>query len=89
MLPTLLFVGFFKTVIILLIIFYGARLITRFLLPFFLQKTIKDMQNKMQQQMRDQQRQHKKEGEVTLEANQRNRNDGSQKGEYIDFEEVD
>lgn len=43
----------------------------------------------MQQQMRDQQRQNKKEGEVTLESSQRSRKNESQKGEYIDFEEVD
>ena len=75
--------------VVILIIFYAVRLITRFVVPLLFQKTIKDMQAKMNQQMRDQQRQGKREGEVTIERNQNQNNRNSQTGEYVDFEEVD
>lgn len=84
MIPTILLIGFIRTVLILLIIFYAVRLITRFVVPLLLRKTINDMQARMQQQMREQQRQGKREGEVTIEKkpNQNNRN--AQSGEYVD-----
>jgi hypothetical protein len=69
MIAIILLIGFIRTVLVLLIIFYAVRLITRFLIPFFLRKTLNDMQTKMQQQMKEQQRQGKREGEVTLETN--------------------
>ena len=89
MISVILLIGFIRTVLILLIIFYAVRLITRFFLPLFLQKTMRDMQSRMQEQMKEQQRQGKREGEVTIERNPNQRNRESQKGEYIDFEEVD
>jgi predicted Holliday junction resolvase-like endonuclease len=89
MISIILIIGFLRTVVVILIIFYAVRLITRFVLPLLFQKTIKDMQAKMHQQMRDQQRQEKREGEVTVERNQNQNNRNSQTGEYVDFEEVD
>jgi hypothetical protein len=59
MILIILFIGFIRTVLVILIIFYALRLITRFVFPLLFQKTIRDMQAKMQQQMRDQQRQEK------------------------------
>ncbi len=89
MISIILIIGFLRTVVVLLVIFYAVRLITRFVVPLLFQKTIKDMQAKMHQQMRDQQRQGKREGEVTIERNQNQNNRNSQTGEYVDFEEVD
>lgn len=89
MILVILFIGFIRTVLVLLIIFYAARLITRFVVPLLFQKTMRDMQNRMQQQMREQQRQGKREGEVTIERNSNQNNRQSQSGEYVDFEEVD
>lgn len=81
--------GFIRTVLIILIIYYAARLIARFVVPLLFQKTMRNMQAKMQQQMRDQQRQGKREGEVTLERDPKHNNRQSQAGEYVDYEEVD
>jgi low affinity Fe/Cu permease len=89
MISIILIIGFLRTVVVILIIFYAVRLITRFVVPLLFQKTIKDMQAKMNQQMRDQQRQGKREGEVTIERNQNQNNRNTQTGEYVDFEEVD
>ncbi len=89
MISIILIIGFLRTVVVILIIFYAVRLIARFVVPLLFQKTIKDMQAKVNQQMRDQQRQGKREGEVTLEQNKNQNNRNSQTGEYVDFEEVD
>jgi uncharacterized membrane protein required for colicin V production len=89
MISVILLIGFIRTVLILLIIFYAIRLITRFILPFFLQKTIRDMQSRMNDKIKEQQRQGKREGEVTIERNTNQKGRSSQGGEYIDFEEVE
>lgn len=89
MILTILLIGFIRTVLVILIIFYAARLITRFVVPLLFQKTIRDMQARMQEQVREQQRQGKREGEVTIERNPYQNNRQSQTGEYVDFEEVD
>lgn len=85
----ILLIGFIRTVLVLLIIFYALRLITRYVMPLLLQKTIRDMQSKMKDQMKEQQRQGRREGEVTLERNPNQNGNNSAKGEYVDFEEVD
>lgn len=89
MISVILVIGFLRTVMVLLIIFYAVRLITRYVVPLLLQKTMKDMQSRMQQQMREQQRQAKRDGEVTIEKNPHQNNRHAPTGEYIDFEEVD
>lgn len=89
MISTILLIGFVRTVVVLLIIFYGIRLVTRYLLPIFFQKTIRNMQSRMQEQMKEQQRQGRHEGEVTLERNPNMKSNNTPRGEYVDFEEVD
>jgi len=53
-------------------------------------KGVKNMQQKMQDQQRSYQKPQRPEGEVTIENNpQRNQKNNPDKGEYIDFEEVE
>lgn len=85
----ILLIGFIRTVLVLIIIFYAVRLITRYVMPLLLQKTIRDMQSRMKDQMREEQRQGRREGEVTLERNPNQKGNSATKGEYVDFEEVD
>ena len=86
---TLYIVNFLRTIFVIAIIYFGIRLITRFILPFLVDKGIKNMQQKMQdQQKRNQAR--RPEGEVTIESKPTSKhNHSDNKGEYIDFEEVD
>ena len=87
----LFLINFLRTLIIIAIIYYGIRFVTRYLLPILLNKSVKNMQQKMQDQYRQQnQRPSKPEGEVTIEQNRTNsRNTAPDQGEYVDFEEVD
>jgi len=83
----LFLVNFVRTLFIILIIFYGVRLFSRYVLPYLLQKGIKNMENKMNQQYQNQQ---KPSGEVTVEKGKtESKKNSAADGDYVDFEEVD
>ncbi len=82
--------NFLRTLVIIVIIYFGIRLFTRYILPMLVDKGIKNMQQKMNSQQRNNHRTSRPEGEVTIERNRTNRqNDERNQGEYVDFEEVD
>ena len=86
---TLYLVGFARTLFIIAIIYFGIRLITRYIMPMLVDKGLKNMQQKMQNQQRQQQP-SRPEGDVTVEKKQANDTKStSTKGDYIDFEEVE
>ena len=85
----LFIVNFLRTVFIILIIYYGVRIITRYVLPVLLNRGLKNMQQKMQSQQRDQQRNVRRDGEVTIENRTNSRSSSQNRGEYVDFEEVE
>lgn len=78
--------GFLRTLGIIVLIYYGIKIVSRFLFPIVVKKAM----NNMQQRQNMQQREHKREGEVTVETkySQNNRN-STTKGEYVDFEEIE
>ncbi len=83
--------NFLRTLFIILIIYYAIRLVARYVLPMVVDKGIKNMQQKMNEQQRQyQQGQKRPKGDVTIERDRTNpRNTEPDKGEYVDFEEVD
>ena len=86
----LFLVNFLKTLFIILLIYYGIRLITRYLLPILIDKGMKNMQQKIQNQQRQNQPTTRPPGEVTVEYNKNTGKNNSQiKGDYVDFEEVE
>lgn len=86
----LFLVNFLRTLFIIAIIYYGIRLFTRYILPMLVDKGVKNMQQRMYDQQRQNQRNVRPDGEVTIEKNKNNSGNSTQnKGEYIDFEEVE
>ncbi len=82
--------NFLRTLFIIAIIYYGIRLLSKYILPMLVDKGLKNMQQKMQDQQRQSQRSTRPPGDVTIEGNpQRGKNNDQIKGEYVDFEEVD
>lgn len=82
-------VNLVRTLLIIAVIYYGIRLITKYIMPILLDKGIKNMQQKMQNQQRQQQPK-RPDGEVTLEKKPSNSKAATQdKGDYVDFEEVE
>lgn len=82
-------VGFLRTILVIALIYFGIKVVTRYILPMLVDKGVKNMQQKMYEQ------QHGKgskrpEGEVTIENKNKNQQSNSRNnGEYVDFEEVD
>ena len=82
-------INFVRTLVIILAIYLGIRLIRRYILPMIIDKGIKNMQEKMHDQQRHQQKPHRPEGDVTIETPESNSRQRKDDGEYVDFEEVD
>ena len=86
----LFLVGFARTLLIIAVIYYGIRIVSKYVLPLLLDKGVKNMQQKMQDQQRNTQRSSRSEGEVTIETDKKgNPHNNQNQGDYVDFEEVD
>lgn len=85
-------VGFFRTLLFIVIFYYLFRFVGRYLLPFLLKRGVENMQKKQEDQFnRYSEEQKKKEGEVTIKHNQKPHNSTTESGidsEYVDFEEI-
>lgn len=87
--------GVLKTVLIVLLVYFGLKIIFRFFGPMLLRYFMKKMGRKFEQQFNQQfgnQRQQKnpKEGNVSIDKNPKNkRRSNKNVGEYIDYEEID
>lgn len=83
-------VNFLRTLVIIAAIYFAIRIFSRYILPLIVQKKVDNMQQKMQDKFREQQRGGRREGEVTIEQNpDKQKNNNSGQGEYVDFEEVE
>jgi len=89
LLVLLFLTNFIKTLVIIAVIYYGFRFVARYVFPLLLDKGIKNMQNKVYEQQRQSQRATRSPGEVTVETNKQGRSVNQNKGEYVDFEEVE
>ena len=86
--------GLIKFLIIFAAIYYGFKLISRFVFPFLIQYLFKKTRQNMQDQFDANQGQNdKEEGEITIKYAEKKKPGDHKKdndsGEYIDFEEVD
>jgi hypothetical protein len=75
--------------VVILVVWYGIKLVTKYIFPLMLNRTMKNMQSRMEEQIRQQQRGSRREGDVTVEGKRKNGTANSNEGEYVDFEEVD
>ena len=79
-------VGFFRTVGIIVVIYFALKFIGRLLFPIVVKKAVDNMQARQSSSRTD----RKPEGEVTIEkkTGQQQRHSKNE-GEYVDFEEVE
>jgi len=90
LLVLLFLTNFIRTLVIIVVIYYAFRFISRYVFPLLLDKGIKNMQNKVYEQQRQSQRSTRPPGEVTVENNSsQGRSVKQNRGEYVDFEEVE
>ena len=86
--------GFVKTILIILLVYYGLKILSRLFAPYLVRYMSKKMQQKFegqfQQQQRQQQGQRHKEGETVIDKMPNTSTSSNKKvGEYIDYEEID
>jgi len=88
------FIGFIRTLAIMLLVLYGLRFLSRTLVPWLLKNAVRKAQERAQQQFdtsRDSSAKPGKVGETTIDkkstnSSHKNNNDV---GDYVDFEELD
>lgn len=84
--------GFVRTILIILLVYYGLKILTRIFAPYLVKYMSKKMQQKFEGQFGQQphQEQRRKEGETVIDK-MPNTNISSDKkvGEYIDYEEIE
>jgi hypothetical protein len=86
------FTGFLRTILIILLIYYGIKILTRIFAPLMVRYMSKKMQEqfggKFQQPQEDKNR--PKEGETVIDKMPHQQKSTDKKvGEYIDYEEID
>ncbi|MBP0902511.1 DUF4834 family protein [Mariniflexile gromovii] len=83
--------GFVRTILIILLIYYGLKILSRLFAPLLLKYIAKKAEEKFggQFQQRPPQQQPKKEGEVTIDKMPNTKTSNKDVGEYVDYEEID
>ncbi|MFL1895620.1 DUF4834 family protein [Aquimarina sp. 2-A2] len=85
--------GVLKVILIILLIYYGIKILTRLFGPLLLKYITKKAGQKFQQQFQNFQNQDTSqkspEGEVTIEKKSKSKSSNKDVGEYIDYEEID
>ena len=84
---------FLKTILVILLVFYGLKILFRLAMPYILQSLAKKAEKHFQNTFGDGFREHpaqQPEGKVTIEKKQKQyKKSNTNVGEYVDFEEID
>ena len=87
------FIGFIRTILILILIWYGVKVLSRLLAPVLMRFVAKKAEQRFGQQFNQQQKQQKpseKEGEISIDKTpQQSKSSNKDVGEYVDYEEID
>ncbi|MCK4562447.1 MAG: DUF4834 domain-containing protein [Flavobacteriaceae bacterium] len=83
--------GFFVTISYIILIYYGLKLIGRYVFPIFFQSMVKNFEKKVREQQGFQQPvDNSKEGETTIDKKPLQTKESNKNvGEYVDYEDVD
>ena len=93
MLQTASAVGLLRTILIILLIYFGFKILARLFMPFLMKFLVKKTEERFGQQFGNYQSQEKpkyKEGETVIDKIPKTENSSNKDvGEYIDYEEID
>ncbi|WP_299247680.1 DUF4834 family protein [uncultured Aquimarina sp.] len=82
--------GVLKVILILLLIYYGLKILTRLFGPLLLRYVTKKAGEKFQQQFQQyQQPQSAPKEDITIDKKSKQKSTNKDVGEYIDYEEID
>ena len=81
--------NFLRTILILFAIYYGVKLVSRYVLPFILKRWLHKMQTNAQK-FQSNQSQQTKVGETVIDKKPPSqKSSNSSVGDYVDYEEID
>ena len=87
------FVGFMRTILIILLIYYGVKILSKIFAPYLLRYVSKKAEQKFGQQFSQQRPPEKakeKEGEISIDKiPSQSKASNKDVGEYVDYEEID
>ena len=84
------FVNFIRTIVIIMLVYYGLKIIGRFVFPMLLKRTMSKMEERFKEQQGAASPPEEEVGKTTIDTKpttQKKSTDDS--GDYIDFEEVE
>ncbi|GGD10279.1 DUF4834 family protein [Hyunsoonleella pacifica] len=83
-------IGLIKIIGIILLVYYGVKVLSRLLTPFLLRYVSKKAEEKFGGQFNQQRHEApKKEGEVTIDKIPNRKASNKNVGDYVDYEEID
>ncbi|WP_203258648.1 DUF4834 family protein [Hyunsoonleella ulvae] len=83
-------VGLIKIIGIILLVYYGVKVLSRLLTPFLLRYVSRKAEEKFGGQFKSQGYETpKKEGEVTIDKMPKRKASNKNVGDYVDYEEID
>jgi len=87
------FMGLLKTILILLLVYYGVKLLSRLFAPILMRFVAKKAGQRFGQQFNQNQNPNEpiqKEGEISIDSTpQQQKASNKDVGEYVDYEEID
>ena len=85
------FTGVIKTILIIFLVYYGIKILSRLFAPALLKYVTKKAEKQFGQQFNTNYRQEqtKQEGEVSIDKMPNAKSSNKNVGEYVDYEEID
>jgi len=81
--------GLLRTILIILLVYYGLKFISKYILPIILRNAVNKAQNNMKNHFEQEPKSKVNVGETSVDYAPKNKSSNSNVGEYIDYEEVD
>jgi len=84
--------GVVKIILILLLIYYGVKILSRIFAPLLVRYVAKKAEQKFGDQFGQSQRRQQEqnpEGEITIDKIPKSKSSNKTAGEYVDYEEID
>ncbi|TBN06484.1 DUF4834 family protein [Hyunsoonleella flava] len=82
--------GLLRTILIIVLVYYGIKVLSRIFAPFLFKYATKKAEEKFGGQFNNQRQDPpKKEGEISIDKMPRQKQSNKDVGDYVDFEEID
>jgi hypothetical protein len=81
--------GLIRTILIILLIYYAFKVLSRLFAPLLIKFVAKKAQEHFEGQFQKQNEPQRKEGEVTIDKVPNTKSSNKNVGDYIDYEEID